>query len=397
MDKSITKKILFLYPYSYWPANPNCVSLIERCESEGFPFDLFCPSLQNCRGSGKEIGEWVWLVRRIFLSALKQSFSRPWKIWSIWKSIFYFFDLKHRIKIGEYSLIVTCDASGLGLLNRLKFRGNTPLIYLSYHILFRNELRTQNEKMLAQKEILMVPLVSLALSQDNNRKNLIAKELKLSPDKIRCVAVAPEPRFSQLKSSFKANNSKMILYCGNIEKWNIEELLDVIAEGIPANFYFRIHTHFKPPKSLHKRLLKLHERQLIQFTFSFLSEKELVHLIDSSYIGLAPYFPKNDSWMVNQTLYHIGKASTKTAYYCMRKKPVIVTPLPSLTSALDQYPFGRAISDWSTIAQTILEIDSNYEDFSNAAWNYYQNELCPTERLNLFWKELINLVPSSAT
>ncbi|NBX83383.1 hypothetical protein EBQ90_09905 [bacterium] len=62
--------------------------------------------------------------------------------------------------------------------------------------------------------------------------------------------------------------------------------------------------------------------------------------------------------MVNQTLFHIGKASTKIAYYCFRKKPVITTPLPSLVNALSKHAFGIACEDWKDISSAILKIDA---------------------------------------
>lgn len=395
MDYLREERVLFLYPYDYWPANPNCVSLVERCEKDGLSFDLVCPSSHNCRGKGREIPEWVWLARRPVYSALKQSLRRPWKIKALWGGLIHFYGLRRRFKNQNYSLVVTCDSLGLALLNRLNFNHGIPIIYLSYHILFRNELSTKNEKALADGEDHLVNDVRLALSQDENRKHLIAKELRLPDAIIHCIPVAPEERFPIAEKSSTQDGSKMILYCGNIENWNMEEVLDAVAANIPPNFHLRIHTHFKPHKRLHQKLLKLDEKNVLHFTFSFLSEEDLIHLIDSSYIGLAPYFPKPDSWMVNQTLHHIGKASTKIAYYCMRKKPVITTPLPSLLSSLSRYPFGRTISDWSKINLPLLEIDQNYCYFSSAAYAYYRSELCPTKGLNRFWEEITNLIPRS--
>jgi len=397
MDSSITKRILFLYPYGYWPANPNCVSLVARCEQEGTPFDLFCPTAKNCRGQGREIGEWVWLVRRMLFSATKQTFRRPWKVFQIWKSVLHFYKLKQHLRHHSYSLIITCDATGLGLLSRLKFRGGVPVVYLSYHILFRHELKTLNEHFLAQRETEALPYVKLALSQDENRKHLLANELGIPPEKIQCVAVAPEERPSKVSQNSIYRDPKIVLYCGNIERWNLESILESVTNGIPKGFSLRIHTHFEPQRELYRKLMKLDEQRLLHFTFSFLNEEELVHLIDSSYIGLAPYFPQSDSWMVNQTLHHIGKASTKIAYYCMRKKPVITTELPSLSAALGKYPFGRALKDWEHIEKTICDIESNYSYYSEGAYAYYLSELSPTLGLNRFWDKIKGLIPSSSS
>jgi|688.fasta_scaffold184660_2 hypothetical protein len=395
MDLSAQKKILFLYPYGYWRANPNCVSLVERCQADNLSFDLVCPSRSNCLGEGKEIAEWVWLVRRIVPSALKQSFRRPWKLKTIWRSVIQFFKLRDLIHQSHYSLIVTCDATGLSLLSRMEIPKKVPVVYLSFHILFRTELRTANERALARKENASLRSVSLVLSQDENRMRLLSKELDLGKKSIDCIAVAPEQRFPFPLKSSAQDPKKMILYCGNLEKWNLEEILEKVAGNIPSGFFLRVHSHFKPPSKLLNRIRYLEEHKKLRFTFDFLDEKGLVDLIDESYIGLAPYFPQSSSWMVNQTLFHIGKASTKIAYYCSRKKPVITTPLPSLKEALSKYLFGVSLADWKNISSAISQIDSHYSYFSENAYRYYQAELNPTESLDRFWNKTKALIPKT--
>ena len=393
MEVTSKTRVLFLYPFGYWPANPNCVSLVQRCESDGFSFDLFCPSAPNCRGEGKEISEWVWLVRRIFLSAFKQSFRRPWKLGAIWKSVINFYFLKRRIRNRNYSLVITCDAVGLSLLSQMRLPMNVPIVYLSFHILFRNEIKSKNERALGQREDKLLRAISLILSQDNNRRQLISKELGFCEDQIHCIAVAPENRlFPIFSNNTKRPNEKMILYTGNLEKWNLEGVLEQVSLSIPNGFFLRIHTHFPPHRTLRKKLERLEKQNRLQFSFAFLDEPGLVELIDQSYICLAPYFPQTSSWMVNQTLFHIGKASTKIAYYCFRKKPVITTPLPSLVNALSKHAFGIACEDWKDISSAILKIDSNYSHFSENAYQYFEAELNPSEALNCFWRNTTSLI-----
>ncbi|NBX76826.1 MAG: hypothetical protein EBQ92_09745 [Proteobacteria bacterium] len=396
MELSPQKKILFLYPYGYWRANPICVSLIERCQSDNLSFDLFCPTASHCLGEGKEIAEWVWFVRRIIPSAIKQSFRRPWKSKTIWESVVQFFRLKGLIHQNYYSLIVTCDATGLSLLSQMKLPQKIPVVYLSFHILFRSELRTANERALARNENALLSSISLAMSQDETRMRLLSKELDLSQELFDCIAVAPEERFPFPPKISTNTPRKMVLYCGNLEKWNVEEILEKVARNIPPEFYLRVHTHFKPPNQLLNKIRYLEKRNQLHFTFDFHDERGLVDLIDESYIGLAPYFPQPSSWMVNQTLFHIGKASTKIAYYCSRKKPVITTPLPSLQEALSKYPFGVALTDWADIGSAIAQIDSSYSLFSENAYRYYQGELNPTLGLNQFWEKTKALIPKTS-
>lgn len=391
------KPILFLYPYGYWKANPNCVSLVQRCEKAQIPFDLICPSQKECLGNSKAISEWLWFVRRIVPSAFRQSLRRPWKIINIWTSVLHFFVLKHKIKKNTYSVIITCDPSGLGLLSRLKPHFSTPVVYLSFHILFRSEIQSKNEQALASREREAAFLVQLALSQDENRRNHASTETSIDLNKFSCISVAPEANwFPQSTQKSVATKSKTILYCGNLESWNLQDLLENLAQNLPKDFHFRIHTHFKPSSELLNKLWSLEKKNLLEFTYSFLTEQELVRLIDSSFMGLAPYFPKSDSWMVNKTLYHIGKASTKIAYYCMRQKPVITTPLPSLVSALSHYQFGVALENWSHISEAVARIENNYELFSSEARRYYEKELDPTHTLDAFWKKIQDLIPNSS-
>lgn len=390
------KPILFLYPYSYWRANPNCVSLVERCEKTQVPFELICPSQKDCVRNGKAIGEWVWFVRRVFLSAVKQSLRRPWKAKKIWTSVIHYLLLKEKLRKQAYSLVITCDASGLGLLTRLCPQPSFPVVYLSFHILFRSELKSVNDEALAKRESTGAPHVTLALSQDETRKTLVSIETGIPLQRISCSAVAPEPHWFQppLPCSHP-NGPKIVLYCGNLEKWNLEEVLEPLANNLAKNFLLRVHTHFKPAPELLKKLKTLEKKQLVDFSYAFLSETDLVTLIDSCYVGLAPYFPQSDSWMVNQTLFHIGKASTKIAYYCMRKKPVITTPLPSLVKALSEYQFGIGLNDWSQIKAALKKIELQYSLFSSEAHRYFQEQLDPSQNMDRFWKNIEELIPES--
>lgn len=231
--------------------------------------------------------------------------------------------------------------------------------------------------------------MSLFLSQDENRKKLISKELGIKKELIFCSAVAPEMRgLSKAASISKGTSKKQLLYCGNLDNWNLEPHLEVVISNLPSNYYLRVHTHFKPNRKLKKRIDRLAEEGQLIFSQSFLDEEGLIRLIEEADVGLAPYFPKPDSYMVNQTLFHIGKASTKIAYYALCRKPIITSPLPSLNEALNQYSFGKAILNWQELAQALQEIDKRYDFFSNEAFRYYENELCPTEPLNLFWREI---------
>ena len=394
MELKKDHRILFLLAHSYWKANPNCVSLVERCERDKLPFDLYCPGKNSCKGEGKEIADWLWLVRRVFPSALKNCFLKPWKAKIIWNNLVHFFELKEKLKQKKYDLIVTCDPTGLSLLKKLGFSGEVPLVYLSFHILFRSELTTKNTRALADSEKSSLLKISLALSQDPNRRTKLSQESGLAEEVIQCVAVAPEQRpFRSEKSPILNSKSKMVLYCGNIETWNLESGLEEVAAQIPEEFCLRIHTHFAPSKSFIRRINKIKEKHNLEFSYAFLTEEELVHLVDQSYVGLAPYFPQDSSWMVNQTLYHIGKASTKIAYYCMRKKPVITTKLPSLNLALSKYPFGISIGNWSEVGSAINDIDANYSRYSEEAYRYYESELNPTQPIETFWQSIKGLMP----
>lgn len=96
------------------------------------------------------------------------------------------------------------------------------------------------------------------------------------------------------------------------------------------------------------------------------------HLIYTSkaYIGILSYDP--------YSLNNIFCAPNKTFEYSKFGIPLICNELPGLKNVLDTYKTGKAIdtNDVEDIKKAIMDIDSNYEFYSNNAKEFYESVNC---------------------
>ena len=110
------------------------------------------------------------------------------------------------------------------------------------------------------------------------------------------------------------------------------------------------------------------DNQLIHIDFTPAPE----HLVYTSkaYIGVLSYDP--------YSLNNAFCAPNKTFEYSKFGIPLICNELPGLKSVIDTYKTGKAIdiNNVESIKNAILEIDANYEFYSNNAKEYYKAVNC---------------------
>jgi hypothetical protein len=176
----------------------------------------------------------------------------------------------------------------------------------------------------------------------------------------------------------------MVLYCGNIENWNIKNNLYELVDSLPADFYLRIHTHFSLDKRTRATIMGLEKSGAVKFSQGFMEEKKHLELIQKAFVGLAPYFPQQGNWMTGKNIYHLGLSSSKISYFCALGIPVLSSYLPSLKHYNDIYKFGELFSEYGQISEKIRAIEKNHTEFSKNARAFYEQVLDPKRSLDQF-------------
>jgi hypothetical protein len=390
------KPILILIPYSYWKANPTIFGVLNRLQSMGMNFLIVSPLRSDDRDSehqsylpdpfwnpslewGKKIKLLPWIVCH-FTSWLKAK-----KLLRL---------LRYEIAKQGFSQIIAIDPQGLCVAKKVLTSKNSLILnYLSFEIIFKSEALTKWQRDLFEVVHEMNARVSRILVQDIERRDHLIAESKFKTSDIHLVPVAPEiglreeGRVPDINIS-SDDRRKMILYCGNIENWNIKDRFDEIMGGIPSDYYLRIHTHFPIDKKTRTTVLRYEQRGLLDFSQGFMDESEHITLLRKAFLGLAPYVPQTGSWMTGKNLYHLGLSSSKISYFCALGIPVLTSLLPSLKFYNDIYNFGELFSDWDQIPLKIKSIEQNYNEHSRNARNFYEQVLDPKQALDSFCKAL---------
>jgi hypothetical protein len=302
--------------------------------------------------------------------------------------------LRNGIQKGDFSQIIAIDPHGLCLTKQiLPSKSTIVLNYCSFEILFTSEILKVWQRDLFNNSNEMSERVDRILVQDNERRDSLIEQSSFKTKEIHLVPVAPEingPKKTitpQVQLS-KESLPKMVLYCGNIENWNIKNNLDELIVNLPVDFYLRIHTHFPLERRTRAAIKEFEKSGTVKFSQGFMEEKEHLELIQKAFVGLAPYFPQKGSWMTGKNIYHLGLSSSKISYFCALGIPVLTSSLPSLKNYNDIYKFGELFTDWGQIHQKIRTIEQNHVEYSKNARTFYEQALYPKHSLDNFCKNL---------
>lgn len=182
-------------------------------------------------------------------------------------------------------------------------------------------------------------------------------------------SVANEDELVQIREKYKSKlkeieSYKIIIYQGSIQKKrDLTSVIKAVKE-LGGNFRFLMMGRYNQMVEVYKSL----DDNLIYVDFVPAPE----HLVYTSnaYIGVLSYDP--------YSLNNAFCAPNKTFEYSKFGVPLICNELPGLKSVLDTYKTGKAIDidDVESIKEAILEIDANYEFYSNNAREYYKAVNC---------------------
>ncbi|HEV8438046.1 MAG TPA: hypothetical protein VGT40_08130 [Methylomirabilota bacterium] len=301
-----------------------------------------------------------------------------------------------RLGDSGYSLLVGVDPFGITLANRLKERTSAPLAYISFEILFEDELGTSAERALFEMERAACRRTSLVLLPDEERARLFCRERAVSRQQVVIAPVAPAPqrvpRSDDLRGMFGLPASaRIVLYCGALERWACsDELGDMVAHW-PDRFRLVIH---RPPigngqmAAVLKRLGKL---ERVHVSAEPVSRKDLPRLVASADFGLALYKPVPGEWWTGKNIYHLGLSSGKVALYAMCGLPILARSLPVFEREFARYACGEVYREVERTGELLSRMDGRYADYREGALRFYRERLDPVDGINRFCDGLMRL------
>jgi hypothetical protein len=405
-------RILIIYPYSSLDTNPTMTFLIESLaarnvwvdvlagQSDSFatpesfltpepfsdtvrierlPFDFFF------RWWSPVTGLPLRLASRFLLSGHRSSYSLCFD-----HAFFKYF------RVSRYSVIVGVDPHGIVLADALNSWTKKPLVYISFEILFGEDVDREEDKDLMHRERAACQRSSLVLIQDDERAEAFCRETSFPRERVLTVPVAPPPQ-QVSRSDFLRKNLKIppekriVLYCGNLQSWASRDEMPELVSYWPDEYCLVIHNRSKVQPTLQRFLNRLADTGKIVISAAPVSRNDMPALVSSADYGLAPYKPvPGDLWSGNN-LYHLGFASGKVSYYALCGLPMLARPLPVFEREFARYKCGKIYKRLSETGELLEEKTHDYQDYSTESRRFYDERLNPEMSMEQFCNRLLEL------
>jgi hypothetical protein len=300
------------------------------------------------------------------------------------------------VQASRYSVIVGVDPHGIVLANALNGWTKKPLVYISFEILFSEDVDNDRDAELMRLERAACQRSSFVLIQDDERAQAFCRETSFPHERVFTVPVAPPPqpigKSDFLRKTLKIPPEKrIVLYCGNLQSWASRDELAELVSYWPEEYCLVIHNRSNVQRTLQRFLDRFTETGKIFISAAPVGRKEMGALVSSADFGLAPYKPvPGDLWMGNN-LYHLGFASGKVSYYALCGLPILARPLPVFEREFSSYKCGKIYYRLAETGDLLEEMTRDYKNYSMESKRFYDERLNPLDGMDKFCNRLMDL------
>lgn len=270
-----------------------------------------------------------------------------------------------------YDFIIGCDPEGLILACPHALFLNVPLIYLSFELVFWDEIHLPEDFRQKQMEVEASRFVDIVIIQDVERATLLSTENKLPMDKFSFLPVSPKGpgkagRSQYLREKFQIPElCTILLHSGDFSPRTMGHELVSASWDLPVDSRLVIHSRsFAAGDTYFQKAKQLSCPDRIIFSSAPLDYEHYQDLVASCDIGIVIQNPGGDSKYTQKNLYHIGRASGKLSFYAKCGKPIIANQLPSFKALISGSNAGRILKDMSQLPGLVREIMDSYPELS---------------------------------
>lgn len=304
--------------------------------------------------------------------------------------------LIERLTARRYALLIGVDPFGLITADRLAPWTQAPLAYVSFEMIFEDELRTRVERALLEMEHAACRRVALVLSPDVERAELFCREHSFPLDRVVTAPVAPPPadvpKSSILRDMFGIPaGARIVLYAGALEEWACPEEMAAMVAHWPEAYHLVIHRNSMRTGRAIRHLRRSAKAGRIHISSEPVARHDLPRLIASADFGLAPYRPVPGDWWTGKNIYHLGLSSGKVSFYAMCGLPILARSLPVFDREFARYKCGLVYREVAETGDLLTEMDARYADHSDEARRFYRERLNPVAGITRFCDGLMRL------
>lgn len=399
--------LLLVYPSCGLDTNPTLTLLLEELAARHVEVDVLLyegGGFRTPNPYGDTIhlkplpGEWFfdyhWASLRSMPLRVLRKLLFPWRYpgYSLRKDL----GLLKLMRAKRYGAILGVDPYGIILADMLNQRAHRPLVYLSFELMFMEEVLHTEDEQLKYLELAACERTALVLIQDEERGEVFCRENAVPMDKLALVPVAPPPqpvpRSNRLRLSLGIPaGQRIVLYCGHLESWTSRDELEEMVSYWPDEFCLVLHHAAQPSAMLARHVKHLTGTGKVYISDEPVARADLLDLVASADFGLAPFKPVPDRWWCGNNLHHIGLSSGKIGYYALCGLPILARTLPVFDREFAAYPCGKVYRRLAETGTLLQEMDSAYKRYSREARRFYAERLDPSSGMAAFCTRLLDL------
>lgn len=374
-------------PHRDFATNPTLVALTAKSIEYGAKVDLFSPDFHDYPGWEVDIKKfpfpytanfWCYGIAGILRNLRRYFLNSAWRAHTV-------------LREKSYDLILGVDSDGVVAAWNYSKKNNTPYIYLSFEMLFMDELKKYWEPFHKKDEISASRQADLVVIQDKWRAKLLGQENSIHHNKFVYIPVSPTntktSNSSYLRNRFNIpEDNFIILHSGSFDNWTCAEELIASLDSWPVNATLVIHTreNHKNRNPYLNQLKKSPKKNLFLSTTP-LGTGEYEEMVSSADIGLVLYKPIPNNRFLQKNIEVIGLSSGKFSTYLKHGLPVISTKQESYADLLKEFKFGVNVNSFTEISLAICEITANYNAYRSDALRLFAEKL----DFNIYWQNFL--------
>lgn len=401
-------RVLLVYPCGNIDVNPTLAVLLQRLSETGCSVDVLLEEAREFPAPAS-FGRGVRLaqVPRGTLQPDTIGSSRVARRWVAARRPVAGGDwgLAARLWLGpetitnSYDAVLGVDPTGLAVAHRLVGAHRVPLAYLSFELMYEDELISPDEQRIRRLELAAVGRVQLALIQDEERAIELESGTGIPRSRMVCVPVAPAPsapvRTEWLRERLGIPaDRRIVLYMGAVSAWTGRDELPEMVASWPERFVLALHSSSTASWRPSPAMRRLMDAGRVFVSSQPAPRAELPNIAGSADFGLAPYRATGEYWETGKNVEHLGLASGKVSYYALCGVPILARRLGVYERKFPVFNAGRVYDVPAETGSLLTEMESNYAAYSSGARRFYEERLDPTRGIEEFVLRLQGCVDS---
>jgi len=383
-------RVAFFSPEEDFSTNPSLSCIIEALLTLGAEVDIFMGASRKSPPMEYDLKIYPFPMRpRKWYGGIKKSLGN-------WERCARGRKAHQMLKSQKYDLVFGVNAEGVIAALDYYRKWNTPFVYLSYEMLFKDELYEKARLRLKREEIEASQFAHLVIMQDPRRGYLLSQENNVSKKKMFWLPVSPKMEGSGSKSDYLRktyhipDEKWVVLHSGSFEKWTYAEELLQSAQNWSDNVVLVIHCKQKGGKRRRniKKILNKGKHSNIIFSTTPLERSAYEQMVSSADIGLCLYKEVSGDPFLQKNIRHIGLSSGKFAYYTKYGLPVISVRSKTYTELANHHNFGEDLEQFSELPGAMHRIMADYDRYSRESKSLFREKLA----FDLYGESLIEKI-----